>query len=229
MTELDKGGTYSKPRNRLLYRLTQKFIICIFKVFFGLKVEGRENVPKSGPFILASNHQSWSDPPMIGSSCPREIFYAAKKELFNIFILGSLVRYYNSIPVRRSGFDRVALVKLGEALESGNGIIIFPEGTRFKDGKLHSPKLGVGMLALKYDVPIVPVYSRGSANIRFQLFKRNLRLRFGKPFTLYDIGLSAAEGKDGYKAVADETMRRIAAVGGVSPPEDLKKHTNAGK
>jgi len=202
--------------------LSQIFIRSIFKVLCGLKVAGRENVPESGPFILASNHQSWFDPPIIGSTCPREVFYAAKRELFDNFILGPLVRYYNSIPVRRSGYDRTALTRLGEVLEGGNGVIIFPEGTRFLDGRLHSPKSGVGMLALKYNIPVVPVYISGSSKLRLQIFSRRLRVRFGRSFTMADIGLSSSKGKDGYRAGSAEVMRRIAAVGGVDPPAGLE-------
>jgi 1-acyl-sn-glycerol-3-phosphate acyltransferase len=206
--------------NRFFYRFTQIFITRLFKLLFGLRIEGRINVPEKGAFILASNHQSWFDPPIIGSACPREICFAAKKELFKTPILGTLVRYYNSIPVNRSGFDRAALKSLGQALENERGIIIFPEGTRYLDGKLHSPKAGVGMMAVNFDVPIVPIYISGTIKIRRQLLRRSVRVIFGSPFRLSDAGLENAKGKEGYHAVADEVMRRIAKTGGVKAPSN---------
>lgn len=209
--------TVHNPTVRLGYRFVQWLARTLFGTLFGLRIDGRENVPRRGPFILASNHQSWFDPPIVGSTCPREIHYAAKKELFTTPIVGSLVTYLNSIPVRRSGFDREALIRLGEVLASGGAVIFFPEGTRFLDGKLHPPKAGVGMMALKYNVPIVPVYVSGSARIRRQILKRRLKVTFGRPFTLAELG-ELHRGKEAYYAVAEAVMKRIAEVGGVEPP-----------
>jgi 1-acyl-sn-glycerol-3-phosphate acyltransferase len=172
-----------------------------------------------GPFILASNHQSWFDPPLAGSSCPREIYYAAKIELFRMPILGFLVKYYNSIPVRRSGFDRELLERLDQLLTSGASIIIFPEGTRHLDGRLHPPKLGIGMIAYKHpDVPIVPVHIKGSANIRRQLIRHKLRLKFGEPFTIKELQLDGDNRKECYRKIANLVMSRIAQTGQISPP-----------
>jgi len=203
---------------RPLYRLTQLTVTALFKAVFGLRVEGRENVPLSGGFILASNHKSWFDPPIVGATCPREIFYAAKRELFTKPILGALVKYYNSIPVRRTGFDREVMLVMGEALRTGFGIAIFPEGTRFKDEHLHAPKAGVGLLSLKNNVPIVPVHVANSAFLTGQILRRRLRIRFGKPFAVSELNLGGLSDKDKYKAIALETMNRIAQTGGVNPP-----------
>lgn len=188
------------------------------KLLFGLRAYGRENVPETGPFIYASNHKSFVDPPIVGSTSPREIHFAAKKELFAIPLIGRLIRYLNSVPVKRKGFEREAIVRLGEVLEKGGGIIIFPEGTRYVDDKLHPPKAGVGLMAIKFNVPIVPVYISGSASIRRQLFKRNLTVIYGKSFTISDLGELPA-GKDGYQMVANNVMKRIAEVGGIEPSQ----------
>ncbi len=208
---------------RPAYRFAQRLITGIFKLLFGLRIEGRENVPRTGPFILVSNHQSWFDPPIIGASCPREIFYAAKQELFTTPVLGKLVRFYNSIPVRRTGFDRRALVSLGNALEAGFGIIIFPEGTRYLSGELHPPRPGVGMLAVRYHAQVVPVFITGSSYLRRQIYGRKLRVRFGKPF-MVDVSVpDRVEQREVYRRAADEVMRHIARTGGVKPPEPIAK------
>jgi len=205
------------PKVRFGYWFVCFTVRTVFRFLCGLRLKGKGNIPAAGPFILASNHKSWFDPPLVGSSCPREIHFAAKKELFQTPILGRLISYLNSIPVKRSGFDREALVRLGEALEKGGAIVIFPEGTRYLDDRLHPPKAGVGLMAMKYDVPIVPVFVANSANIRRQIFRRKVAVTFGKPFHVADIP-DLPEGKEAYQAIADEVMRRIAEVGGVPAP-----------
>lgn len=207
------------PPHRLGYRISQRLIRSVFKVLFGLRTEGLKNIPQSGPFILASNHQSFFDPPIVGSSCTREVFFAAKKELFSMFLIGTFVKYHNSIPVTRSGYDRNALRMLGEALDKGYGITIFPEGTRHIDGRLRPPKAGVGMLAVKHQVPIVPVYVRGSNILNKQILKRGLRVYFGTPFNI-DLEKERYENeKELYRDAARCVMVRIAETGGISPPE----------
>jgi len=204
---------------RFLYRVTQMFVRIGFILLFGLRVRGRENVPARGAFIIASNHQSWFDPPLVGSTCPREVYYAAKQELFTTPIFGSLIRYYNTLPVHRSGYDRRVLNLLSQALDAGNGITIFPEGTRFLDGRLHKPKPGVGILAVKHNPIIVPVYINGTARLPSQIFRRGVRIRFGKPFRIDPDELEAATDKERYRSAADIIMTHIAETGGVPGPD----------
>jgi len=204
---------------RFFYRIIQILVNTVSRLLFGLKVEGRENVPKTGAFILASNHQSWFDPPIVGCSCPREVYYAAKKELFTIPVLSFFVRKLNAIPVRRTGYDRAALFLLGKTLEAGHGITFFPEGTRYLDGKLHPPKPGVGMLAVKYKTPIVPVYVRGSARLPRQIVRRGLKVQFGQVFTLDPDLTNNPTDKEAYRASARIIMDHIALTGGVKAPE----------
>lgn len=219
------GKVSEGARVRLGYWLAQKFLYFLFRSLYGLEVRGRENIPASGPFILASNHQSWFDPPLVGCSCPREVAYAAKVELFRHILLGPLVRYFNAVPVKRGGFERQAIQRLGEYLEKGLGVVIFPEGTRFLDGKLRPPKSGVGMLVLKYDVPVVPTFVSGSARIRRQLWRRSLRVSFGEPFRMKDIDTALYPGRDLYDKLAWGIMERVAKVGRVPPPEPLPTHS----
>lgn len=188
-------------------------------MLFGLKVVGLQHIPRKGPVILVSNHQSWFDPPLLGATFPRELHYAAKAELFRTPVLSALVKYYNSIPVKRSGYDRALLQRLAEVLTAGGAVLIFPEGTRYLDGRLHPPKAGVGMLALKHaQVPVVPACVTGSARLRRQVLGRRLRVAYGPSFTAADLSLTTQNGKEAYYALADEVMRRIAAVGGLEPP-----------
>ena len=200
--------------------LTQAFARTAFRIFFGLKIKGLENIPKTGPFILATNHSSNFDPPIVGGSSSREIFFAAKDELFKIPLLGICFKFLNAIPVKRGRYDRRMLIMLGKLLEAGYGIVMFPEGTRYVDDILHPPRPGIGMLALKYDVPIVPTYISGSAQLGRQLFKRNLRVTFGTPFNIDD-SLRTDANRDTYRTVAYIIMEHLAQTGNVLPPQEV--------
>jgi 1-acyl-sn-glycerol-3-phosphate acyltransferase len=205
---------------RFLYRVIQTFVRILFRILFGLKIEGRENVPKSGSLILATNHKSWFDPPIAGSCCPREIYFAAKKDLFSIPIIGTIIRYLNSIPIRRSGSDKEAILKLIKALKDGYGIIIFPEGTRFSDDILHTAKPGIGLIAVRSEATIVPTYISGSNRLLEQIWRRKLRIIFGKPFSISNLNLDNKTGKTAYRSMTSAIMQNIAQTGGVSPPSD---------
>lgn len=196
----------------------QTFARLVFKIFFGLKVRGLENVPQSGAFILASNHSSNFDPPIVGGAVNREIFFAAKDELFKLPVVGIFFKFLNAIPVKRGRYDRRMLVILAKLLRSGYGITIFPEGTRYVDDKLHQPRPGAAMMAIKHNVPIVPTYISGSASLGRQFFKRELRVTFGVPFEI-DEDLKKDANRDTYRIVAYIIMEHIARTGGVEPPK----------
>ncbi len=205
-------------KTRFGYRLIQFTARAFFKIVFGLRVEGLENVPKTGAFIIAANHKSLLDPPMVGSTCPRELYFAAKRELFSVPVMGAIIKYVNSVPVNRSGYDREVITLLGEAMKAGYGIIIFPEGTRYVDEVLHAPKAGIGMIAVRNEVPILPVFIKGNTILGKQIFRRSLRVKYGVPFNLEDLDLEGLIAKEKYRIVAWETMKRIASIGGVDPP-----------
>jgi len=212
------SGDKTPPR-KITHVLIAWLIRTNLKVFFGLKVKGLENIPSQGAFILASNHQSLMDPPLIGSVCPRGLYVAAKKELLEIVVIGRIIRYLNAIPVRRSGYDRGVLKLLGEALDKGYGINIFPEGTRSRDGKLGKPRPGVGVLSKNHNAVVVPVYISGSSDLRKQFFKRKLVIKFGNPLDFKAQNFSDSKNeKEIYREISVEVLRSIAKTGGVSSP-----------
>ena len=174
-----------------------------------LEIKGIENVPKSGGVIIASNHISAGDPFFVGTCVKRELHYLAKKELFTNFFLGAFLRNVNAIPVNRSILDQRALQTAEEALRRGQGLILFPEGTRSRSSELKKGKPGVGLLARQTQTSIVPTYienSRGFATLIFS--KRRLKVRFGKPL---DVGwvMSFTNDKEGYRAITEALMKRI--------------------
>src|SRR5512135_735714 len=107
-----------------------------FRVYFRWVVYHRERVPCEGPFILASNHASFLDPPLVGTACPRAISYLARESLFRYPVVGLILRTVYAIPVDREGGGAAGLKAILGRLKQGGGIILFPEGTRTKDGRL---------------------------------------------------------------------------------------------
>jgi len=137
--------------------LLAKFIgFFVFNLFFLIEIKGRKNFPKKGPFIVASNHLSYLDSPIIGYTCPRKLNYFAKSSLFKIKIFSNLIKILGAIPIEREG-SPLSLRKGLEILKKGEGLVIFPEGTRSRNGEIKEGKPGIGFLVVKSKVPVIPV------------------------------------------------------------------------
>lgn len=121
------------------------------------RVTGRENIPPTGPVILAPNHISDSDPPFVGLSAGRPVWFMAKRELFEIPVLGAMIRFAQGFPVERGRPDRTALRHSQELLSAGETVVVYPEGRTSESGKLQPLLPGVALLALHTRVPVVPV------------------------------------------------------------------------
>jgi 1-acyl-sn-glycerol-3-phosphate acyltransferase len=157
------------------------FANTLFSAFFGLRVEGVRNVPRTGPLLVACNHISELDPPVLGSAFPRALFFMAKKELFRKGFWASFFRNLGAFPVDRRGADREALRVARELLEEGNAVAVFPEGTRSIDGRMLSPKPGLGYLAVATGAGILPVHISGTNSPVSAVFRRTrFRVRFGR-------------------------------------------------
>jgi 1-acyl-sn-glycerol-3-phosphate acyltransferase len=194
-----------RPFYRFAWLVVRGFMI----LFCRLKRIGVDNIPKTGPFILASNHISAVDPPFLGSSVNRQLFFMAKKELFGQFILGPLIKRLNALPVNRGIFDRNALQMSMEILRNGDGLIMFPEGTRSKTGELGKGKPGIGLLARSAIVPIVPSYIHNSKGFyKVLLTGKRLLIAFGEPVSAEWIK-TVKDEKSGYRDIAAGVMERI--------------------
>ena len=190
---------------RLLFPPIRAFVL----LFIGIRVRGREHVPASGPYILASNHINWKDPPVVSLALAIPIRWMAKAEVFRWFVIGFLLRGIGSIPVRRGESDRRAMVTGLRVLERGLPLGVFPEGHRSEDGRLLRGRPGIGLLAERTNALIVPCGVSGTATSVVNLIRRRtVQISFGAPFRVSD--LSPEERKD-HQAVADAVMRRIAA------------------
>jgi len=146
------------------------------------RIEGLEHLPRSGPLIVACNHISFWDPPLVGSSVPRVIHFVAKAELFENRLLGGLISRYNAIPIHRGARARGGLRGAEDVLANGGAVLIFPEGTRSRGPDFLPPKAGITRLAAATRSPIVPARITGSRQIRRSMLRQVLvRIAFGAP------------------------------------------------
>ena len=211
----------------LSYRIGWNLFRLMYATYFRWRVFGAENVPLKGGVILASNHQSFLDPPLVGSGLKRDINYLARESLFRFPGIGALLRSWNAVPVDRDGGGAKGLKIILERLLEGNGIILFPEGTRTKDGKLLPARSGIGLTVIKSTAPVVPVRVFGT----FEAYGRHHKLprphrvtvKYGKPMNFEALRAEAktcnkARLKEIYQQVADEIM---AAIAKLEPKEDI--------
>lgn len=195
----------------MLLNLVKFSARVFFKTCYDFQVEGLENIPKTGALIIAGNHLSNADPPAIGgfAGTVRDSRFMAKKELFAVPLLGWFFRRcgYISVDRKRVIGDFGALEGAIEALNRGESVVMFPEGTRSKDGKPQKPKSGIGLLVYKTGAPVLPVKVEGTFGWPWV---RKIRVKFGKPFTLQkDPTLDA---KAQYKRFAIEIMEKINSI-----------------
>jgi 1-acyl-sn-glycerol-3-phosphate acyltransferase len=193
------------------------------RLFYGFRIIHRERTIQTGPVILASNHQSFFDPPLAGNACDRAIFFLAKKSLMDVPILGWLLPKLNVIPVNLEGGDRSALKALIRILTAGDCTLVFPEGTRTPDGNLQPAQPGVGLVIAKTRAPVVPMRIFGAYDvwpIHGKLrFSGQITIVVGEPIYFSDADF-AGEGKDLYTRLSQRVMDAIAAI--QLPEENLR-------
>lgn len=195
------------------YRFCRATAYGVARVLWGLRVEGTENVPRSGALVVASNHVSNLDPALLGAVIPRESGFAAKKELFAVPVLGPLISSLNAIPVDRARLSISSLRALGGLLNDEKALVFFPEGTRSRDGRLGRPKLGVGMVLSRYPVTVIPVWIEGTDSLLRSLLRRGrMRVVFGRPHTLPGEDDPAVGRRDRYRRLAERVMEHIVEV-----------------
>ena len=168
-----------------MYSFFKTVLYYFFTVFFRFKIIGAEHLPASGGVIIAANHISLWDPPVIAAACSRSIHFMAKEELFTIAVFKWLITKLQAFPVRRGTADRTAIRHAISLLKNGEILGAFPEGTRSKAGELGKPEPGIAMIALKAGVPIVPAAIIGT-NKAFEngcIFPQFI-VKFGKPIII---------------------------------------------
>ena len=201
--------------NKLLYRVGWNLCSSVFDSLFRLEGYDAHLVPASGPFLLAANHVSYLDPPAVGVCFRRPIHYFARDTLFR-GPAGRILRGVNAVPVNtRGGQDLSAIRGALDVLRSGEGLLVFPEGTRSSDGNFLPARRGIGLLACKGGVPVVPTRIFGT----FQALGRNrkprwghpIRVRFGKALLADDYDRGRKE-KERFDLASEAIMSAIRAI-----------------
>ena len=203
----------------LSYRIAWLGFRAMYATYFRWRVFNPERVPRTGPVILAANHASFIDPPLVGSGLTRDINYLARESLFRFPVVGAILRSWNAVPVDRDGGGAKGLKIILGRLLAGGGIILFPEGTRTKDGNLQPARSGIGLTVIKSAAPVVPVRVFGT----FAAYGRNHRfprpkqvaVKYGAPMNFEKLRAEAkvcskSRLKEIYHEVADEIMAAIA-------------------
>ncbi|MDP2921247.1 MAG: lysophospholipid acyltransferase family protein [Candidatus Omnitrophota bacterium] len=194
----------------MMYFIGRAILRSIFKIFFRLRIEGFWNCPLEGPLILAPNHASFLDPIIAGLAVKRELNFMARDTLFKNRIFGWILRSVNAFPLRREGADLGAMKAAVDKLRQGKAVLIFPEGTRTRDGSLGEPRTGIGFLAAASGAQVLPCYIKGSMEAlpRGAVLPRfkGISVYVGRPLK-FEKNIS---GKDAYSNIASETMKSIA-------------------
>lgn len=164
----------------MFYTVLRAILKFFFRVFLRLEITGAEKIPKNGPLVIASNHLSLLDPPLIGVAATRKVNFMAKKELF-VPVLGDIYMALGAFPVKRGGADRTAIKHGIDLLLDGKVLAIFPEGTRSKTGQLGNAEPGALMMAGKARAAIVPAAICGTGIEGKNHFWPKVKVSFGEP------------------------------------------------
>jgi 1-acyl-sn-glycerol-3-phosphate acyltransferase len=199
---------------------------AVYRFYFGWRVFNAERVPLTGPVILASNHTSFLDPPLVGAGVTRGINYLARESLFRFPVLGWVLHRWQVVPVDREGGGAKGLKAILDRLLAGGAIILFPEGTRSRDGRMQPARSGIGLTVIKSEAPVIPVRVFGT----YEAFGRHLRfprprrvmVKYGRCLQFERLrteakACSRPRLKEIYQEVADEIM---VAISKLEPSED---------
>jgi 1-acyl-sn-glycerol-3-phosphate acyltransferase len=183
-----------------------------YRTLFGLRIEGKEHLITSGPVLVASNHQSFLDPPLIGNLYNDEMYFLARKTLF-VGMGKWLYPRWNAIPVDQDRPDMASLKTMVKLLHHGEKVLVFPEGERTESGALGKGQPGVGLIVAKAGCKVQPVRIRGAMDA---LPRGSGRIKFARIVVTIgpaiDFSGEDYQGKEGYQKIADRIMAEIEAL-----------------
>lgn len=197
------------------YNFAKGIVSGLYHLFFRIRVEGLENMPKSGAFVVCANHQSNLDPPMLGVCLPLRLRYMAKEELFHNKLFGKLIRTLGAFPIKRGKSDIGALRASVKMLQEGEPVAVFPEGGRSHQGYLRKGKQGAALIAAKAGVNILPVGICGS----YKPFHRII-VRIGEVISMEPYFERKLESGELQEITDNKIMPAIAALAGVKTYEN---------
>lgn len=166
-----------------MYYFCKSIVWAVFKLIFSLKYEGKENIPAEGNYIFTSNHRSNADPPLAAVGIRKKCSFMAKEELFRNKLFGWLIRNLGAFPVARGKGDTSVIDTALERLENGENLIVFPEGTRSKDGKVHRGHTGAALIAARSGKNIIPVGIIFGGKLKFRC---RITVKYGNPINTAD-------------------------------------------
>ncbi len=180
-------------------------------------------VPRTGGILIAANHASFLDIPLLGCGIRRRVWFLGRHDLFPIPLLNQVLQVLGWIPLRVGRLDRVAFEKAAGHIKAGRAVAIFPEGTRSATGKLRPGKPGIGVIVNQTRCPVIPAYIKGTHEAlpvgAFWPRFRRVTVTYGEPLDFSD-DVKRLEGKALYQHVSRTVMAKIAALGDVAPPKD---------
>ena len=185
------------------YRIARSIANVLFRIIFRIRIEGRENISKDGALIICSNHISNFDPIMIAIAIPRPVSFMAKKELFSNKFLEKLFLSLNAFPVDRKGSDLSAIRSSLKVLKEEKILGIFPEGTRVYKMDLDSIKSGIGLIAIKGQAPVVPIY----IDSKYKPFSK-VKITIGQTMNFEDLYGKRLNSEE-YGNISKEIMKSI--------------------
>lgn len=197
---------------RWIYWLGWMSFGAAYRTLFGLRIEGKEHLITTGPLLVAANHQSFLDPPLIGNLFNDEMYFLARKTLF-VGMGKWLYPRWNAIPVDQDRPDMASLKTMVKLLHLGEKVLVFPEGERSETGALGKGQPGVGLIVAKAGVKVQPVRIRGAIDA---LPRGSGRIKFARIVVTIgpaiDFSGQDYQGKDGYQKIADRIMAEIEAL-----------------
>ncbi|HTL60463.1 MAG TPA: lysophospholipid acyltransferase family protein [Nitrospira sp.] len=207
----------------VLYAILWVLARTVARLCFGFRVVG--SVPKQGGLLVAANHASYFDIPLLGCGMFRRAWYLGRSDLFVPGIKG-ILQWLGWIPLKLGRLDRKAFDRAIGLIKAGKVVVIFPEGGRSLDGRLRNGKSGLGMIVAQTGCPVVPAYLKGTFDVLPAGAKRPrfhpVSVSFGAPLSFSG---ENTQTKAFYQEVSRLVMERIAALGGVAPPPH---HASAG-
>jgi 1-acyl-sn-glycerol-3-phosphate acyltransferase len=182
------------------------------RVFYRWEIKGVDHLPSEGGVVIVSNHANFFDPVIVGCSFPRKVHFMAKLELFRAPILNWVIMALGAFPVKRGVADKAAFEASFHFLESGQVVGLFPEGTRYKDGRLHPLRPGVAALAVRGNSVVLPMIIRNSNLMKFMRFPK-VCVHIGEAFRIPECLEGSSEKEKMHQAAAfiEERMQQLWA------------------
>ena len=205
----------AKKKQKNFYSRVYKFFSPLVRFFTGVRIHGIDNIPKEGGYLLCANHIAVRDVILIGFTCPRQVRFVAKKELFSVPIVRTVIKALGAVKLDRGGNDVAAMRKSIELVESGDIVSIFPQGHRFPgvDPSTTPIKSGAGMVAYRSGCDVIPVFLKTKGN-KYGIFKKT-EIIYGAPIKHSELGFKNG-GKDEYDAATEKIFDAVLKLGGYS-------------